>query len=142
MTGVGPPTRLGDQAVALQQVADGAACRPFPCGVLSRENAQQLLGSPGRMMTTSFEQQGERVRGCRVRAGTGPARMILEPLRSVLAVTLDPLVPGLTTDPEAIAQLGGRERAASGIGDEHESLVHGRRLTPWHRGTSEGAYGA
>ena len=96
---------------------------------------------------TGFEQQSERVRGLGVRAGTGPARAILEPLRAVLAVALNPLVTGFPADPEAIAQLRCRERAASfshgrprldagavslwehaGLGAEPEDYTGGRKL--------------
>src|SRR5262249_43432798 len=109
MTGSGSATSLGDQAVTLEEVAAGAASGPFPGGVLSGENTQQLLGTPGGMTVTRFEQGLHDSGGGLVRTGVRSAGLVAQPLESVSLIAGGPLVGGLATDAEARAQLGNWE---------------------------------
>jgi len=118
-----PP--LGDEAMTLEEIAAGAASGPFPSRVLSRENTQQLLGTPGGMTVTRLEQGLHDSNGRFVRAGVRTAGLVAQPLEAVRLIAPGPLVGGLAADAEARAQLGNWEEVSLKVGDELDSLVHG-----------------
>jgi len=103
MTGPGSATPFGDESMALEEVAAGAAGGPFPGGVLSGENTQQLLGTPGGMTMTRLEQGLHDNGGGFVRAGVRSAGLVAQPLEPVDLIAGGPLVGGLATDAEARA---------------------------------------
>src|SRR5262249_29093270 len=139
MTGTGTAAPPGDEAVTLEEIAAGAARGPFPGRVLSRENTQQLLGTPGGMTVTGLEQSLHDNRRCFMRAGVWPAGPVAEPPETAGLIAGGPFVGGLAADAEPFAQLGHGDEVSLEVGDEFESLVHGGRLAPRHAGTSRGA---
>ena len=139
MGGEATSSPSGDKTMAFENIVAGGARRPVPARMPSGEHAKQFLGSPGWMVAPTFEQALHKGGGALVRAGAGLLRAILQTRRAFLSVTMKPLVGRFPADSESPGQLGAREELTLIIGDEPNSLVHGRRLLPRHRGTSCGA---
>ncbi len=110
--------------MALEDVAGGAAGRPFPIWVPSGENLQQLLGPPAGMPSAGLKQSLGDLGGSLMRTRVGTAGQILEARRSFDLVPLDPLVPGLSADPVPVTELADGEHVALVVGNESYLLVH------------------
>lgn len=137
----GEPTASSshDETVALENIVAGGARGPVQVGMPSGEHAKQFLGSPGRVVAPAFDQDLHDGGRALVRAGAGLARAILQTRSAFFPVAMEPLVGRLPADTKPSGQLGAREELTLIIGDEPNSLVHGRGLLPRHRGTSCGA---
>ena len=111
--------------MALEDVAGGAAGRPFPVGVASGDNLQQFLGSPAGMPPASLEQGlgdlGRSLMGTRVRT---PGQ-VPQARGSFGLVPIDPLVPGLAADPVPVAELRDAQQVTLVIAYELHLLIHG-----------------
>src|SRR3954469_23968261 len=119
--------------MALEDLADGAALWPRPPRVLAAQDLKQLLGSPARVMLSSFENRFDQLGGRAVGRARGSARSLTEAAGPFLYLAIDPLVAGLATDAIAVAQFHYREGSVQHIGDELRLLVHRRRFAPGHR---------
>src|SRR5712691_6422838 len=122
--------------MTLEDLAGGAARGPFPTGVSSGDNLQQLLGSPAGMPPAGLEQDLGDLGRSLMRITVRTPRHVVKPRRSFGLIPLDPLVSGLPADPVPVAELRDGEQVALVVGDESYLLVHGRRLAPRHWDTS------
>jgi len=113
------------QAVTLEQIADRASSRwrEFRATVL--QNRQELLGAPGRMASPDLEERVDDISRNRVRARARTSRPLEKSDGTISHVAGEPLVGGLPTDPEAIAQLHDAASMLQELGDKLKALVHG-----------------
>ena len=98
--------RLGHSSVAAEDVTDGRACRPGPAGMAWTADRPQLLGPPGRMPLSGFQDRRHhivrRVAGRRA----GPTGALFEALWAVGEIAVDPCVPSLAADAVERAERG------------------------------------
>ena len=121
----GSSARLWDQTVAFENVASGAAGRPFPMGVASGDNLQQLLGSPAGMPPASLEQSLGDLGRSLMRTGVGAPGQVRQASGSFGLVPIDPLVPGLAADPVPVTELRDTQQLTLVIADKPHLLIHG-----------------
>jgi hypothetical protein len=94
---------LGPEAVALEEGTAGRACRPGPAGMAYTEDRHQLLGPPGWLPWSRFQDRRHpmvrRVAG----RGAGPTGARCEALRAVGEIAVDPVAPSLAADVVTLA---------------------------------------
>src|SRR5262249_7604547 len=117
------PTR--HHAMPLQDVARRGPAGQDPTRMLLGQQSEELLTTPARVPPTGLQDRGHDLIRRRIGPAPRPARSLLQTGRPVAQIALNPLVPGLTSNPVERAQLGDRQRVAQVIGDELRSLVHG-----------------
>lgn len=120
-----PLSGRGDEAMALQDVADGGTRRPPDLGRLPVKEPQELLGAPVRMTAPGLQDPLDD----RCGRGTGePVRTpgsFGDPFEAPLLEPADPLVAGLATYAVSAAHFGQGVKLSGAVSDKQESLVHG-----------------
>src|SRR5207302_4722353 len=97
------PTPLSHHPSFLQDVADRAGNRQVEVGAAAAHDDEQLSWSPPRVLPPRRDELGDDLLGHCVRMRQRSARTIDELLYTAALVPLDPLVAGLTADPESLA---------------------------------------
>src|SRR4029453_9165757 len=72
----------------------------------------------------------------RLRMMMRPSRPIVQSVRTLDRVPLEPLIPGLATDAVLRGELSHRKQTPLVLTNQFQALFHGRRLAPRHWGTS------
>ena len=126
-------TALDRQAFAIEQLADRARGRPpHPRSVL-RKPAANLHRPPGRMRPAHGNALfGDPRRHC-LRMMQRRARMVLQPLHTLITIALKPFVARLATHAEAPTQAGKRFLVFRSRHHKAHPLFHGTGLSPNHR---------
>src|SRR5258708_4971485 len=113
-----------DKPLALEDLARRRACRQLPAAVAPLDHRQELDRAPGGVVAAQFDQRVDDVLRRTIGRRIGLGRSILESLRTVVQVTLEPLVAGLAANAKVRAKFSDRLALSEVIGDELRLLVH------------------
>jgi hypothetical protein len=105
-----PTAALGarDQAVAMEDIADGGTARELPIGMTTVNDFEDLFGAPKGVLSPKIEQRFGNVRVGLIGEVKRFSGLVFKGSRSVFLAALNPFVSGLAGDIVTIAKL--RER--------------------------------
>ena len=97
---------LADQAVPIEDIADGRAGRPSPIGMTPGKKRQELLRAPGGMALAHFNERLHHLLGRLGRTHMRASGALGQAGETPVFVALNPLVAGLAADAIVLAKLG------------------------------------
>ena len=122
-----------DQAMAAQDVGDGAAGRPQLVRRGSHQVVPDLSRAPVAMAPPDPEDDLFGLGRSPVWAGLGRTRPIFQTFRTFVPKALEPLVPCLGAHPKEVAELHDGEILPAAFLHKPQTLSHGPGLSPGHR---------
>jgi hypothetical protein len=139
--GAGAAAPAAHEAVALEELADGAGRGPGPARMAPRQVGEELPRSPRGMGAASREEQLPDGSRGPVRTRAGCPAGVPEAVVAAGLVPRDPLVPDAAAHTVVGAEVGHRVQVASLIVDEVTALGHRITHLPGHGHLRRGARG-
>jgi hypothetical protein len=109
---------LRNEAVPLEDLAPSRARGQLPAAVTPLNDRQKLAGAPRGVVRAQVDQRLNNVFGGAIGCRIGLRRAILEALRAVVKIAIDPFVAGLAADTVIRAQFADRQALPKVLRDE------------------------
>ena len=126
-----------DESLARLEVSRRTDGREINRRVTRLEPVQELVRPPARVRATGLADQRRHLVGYFVRTSPRRPAAIAESFPPALIESVQPLVARFPTDAVPRTQLGHRVQRQPVIANEPLALLHGCRLQPGHRSTSQ-----